>query len=275
MNWKRGFGIGLMFFGTYLVIINGTINGNVIGFGDENIFGMFGFFIFFIGILFIFSGATLEERTELKSSSEIDVYLSKRTLGNKYFLLDTPRVFTINGEAISLEDFKMGIDDIKNDVELLGMAQKVYGLELMKIAEGEDMKKSFVAMRFLDALYQGNPPEIEISGRENEIVNRDSYEIVYDINPKLSLESQNIQGRLKKDVNHMENMLMKGGDPGIGSHSMGGELRKIYEARSAVSGGPRIYYVRDKQKKIITILGYSTKNNNDIAERILKRDYGR
>lgn len=270
MDWKRGFGIGLMFFGIYLVIINGTITGNVIGFGDENIFGMFGIIIFFIGILFIFSSMTLERK--VKSSPKLKVYQSVRNLGNrrniKYFINDTHKVFTSLGE-IELEDFKEAYEAIKNDQELRDVARETYGFELMDIVTNGDEKSSETAMKFLEVLYEKNIPKIE------EEKNNYIYHVNYDINDDLSMKSQGINGRLKNAVDNMEDVLMRGGDPGIRSHSMGGRLNHVFEARAGVHGGPRIYYKKDPRNKIITILGYSIKNNSDKAQRKLMELYGK
>lgn len=272
MNWKRGFGTALMFFGIYLIIINGTITGNVIGIGKDNLLATFGFFIFFVGILFIFSGASLEERIE--TSHGIKVYARKGVLGNNYFIHDAHRIFTSHGD-ISLYDFKEAFDLIKNDKELSGMAREVYGNELMEIAKGEDGSKAFIATKFLKVLYgEENIPEIEVRYEQKE-KKEEGYNIIYNVDPKLSLERQKISGRLKNAVDHMEDVLVKGGDPGIRSHSMGKSLRRIYEARSEVHGGPRIYYTKDPSDRTITILGYSTKNTANEVERRLTTLYGK
>ena len=262
-----------MFFGIYLIIINGTITGNVVGIGEGNLIGSFGFFIFFIGILFIFLGMTLERKVE--SSPGIKVYMRKGISGNRYFLRDSPKVFSLYGEDISLQDFEKAFDVIKDDDELSNMAREVYGSELIKIAEGNDREQPFIAMKFLNVLYEGNIPEIELKGESRERKDEEHYNIIYDVDPNLSLEKQGISGRLKNAVDHMEYMLMKGGDPGIRSHSMGGSLRRIYEARHAAHGGPRVYYARDQKNRTITVLGYSTKNNAKRAEEKLESLYGR
>jgi rRNA-processing protein FCF1 len=57
MNWKKGFGIGLMFVGLFLIVVNAGITGNVIGFSEANSFevlGYLGVIVFLVGSFFIF-----------------------------------------------------------------------------------------------------------------------------------------------------------------------------------------------------------------------------
>ncbi len=71
MDWKRGFGIGLMFIGIYLIAVNGGITGNVIGFGDgegNNVLGFLGIVVFLVGAFFSFiarkSGVPVPKKLE-------------------------------------------------------------------------------------------------------------------------------------------------------------------------------------------------------------------
>lgn len=53
MNWKRGFGIGLLFIGIFLIAINKTITGNAIGIREQDSLAIFGIIVFLIGLSLI------------------------------------------------------------------------------------------------------------------------------------------------------------------------------------------------------------------------------
>tara|TARA_Y100000310_G_C20494688_1_gene720949 strand:- start:46 stop:537 length:492 start_codon:yes stop_codon:yes gene_type:complete len=53
MNWKRGLGIGLLFISIFLIAINKTITGNIIGTKEQDLLGILGVIVFLIGISLI------------------------------------------------------------------------------------------------------------------------------------------------------------------------------------------------------------------------------
>lgn len=66
-----------MFVGVYLIVINGSITGNVIGFGESygnNILGFLGIMIFLIGFFLIVATATIEDVVGTETKSDISVY---------------------------------------------------------------------------------------------------------------------------------------------------------------------------------------------------------
>jgi len=271
MKWERGLGIGLIFSGFYLIIINGVITGAAIGVGYKNIFGVFGVIVLLVGFLLIFSSLVLEERIQ---QPKLRVYPSLRYSGERknmqYFLHDPHRIMTSRGE-IELQDFKEAYQIIKEDEELIEMVREVYGRELKEIVSKRNTEESEIAMKFLSVLYEENIPKIKHDSEKTS----EGYNLVYQVDDKLSMENQRIEGRLKNAIDNMEDILMRGGDPGIRSHSMGRNLNHIFEARAGVSGGPRIYYTKNPRNKNITILGYSIKSTAKEAEARLRKLYGK
>lgn len=174
MNWKRGFGIGLMFVGVYLIVINGSITGNVIGFGESygnNILGFLGIMIFLIGFFLIVATATIEDVVGTETKSDISVYDSMQgsKIGSnqdRFYLKDKGDLMLdiAGSHDVSLKDFQAAYDLIKDDKELLEKARNVYGSELYKIAnEGTDLEEN-IALEFLEVLYEGNISPIESHG---------------------------------------------------------------------------------------------------------------
>jgi len=171
MNWKRGFGIGLMFVGIYLSLINGTITGNIIGIGNSNILSIFGIIVFLLGLFLIIATGTIEDIVKTENKSDISVYDSMRgsKIGSdqdRFYLKDTGDLMLdiAGSQEVSLKDFQVAYDLIKDDKELLEKARDIYGSELYKIAnEGSDLEGN-IALEFLEVLYEGNISPIESHG---------------------------------------------------------------------------------------------------------------
>jgi hypothetical protein len=53
MDWKRGFGIGLLFISIFLIATNKVITGNIIGIKNQTPLGIFGIIVFLIGLSLI------------------------------------------------------------------------------------------------------------------------------------------------------------------------------------------------------------------------------
>jgi len=69
MDWKRGFGIGLIFFGMIIILTSKVITGAVIGFRPSNFLGLFGFLVFVMGIFLVLT-QNLESRLEVPGLSK-------------------------------------------------------------------------------------------------------------------------------------------------------------------------------------------------------------
>lgn len=62
MNWKKGFGIGLLFIGVFIIFTSRVLTGAVIGAKPENYLGILGILVFVVGIVILF----LEREKEKK-----------------------------------------------------------------------------------------------------------------------------------------------------------------------------------------------------------------
>lgn len=165
MNWKRGFGIGLLFIGAFITLINGVITGAVIGYGPENYLGLLGILIFIVGgVLIVISGSGLERNI----GREIEVYdKGHRNLeeDRRYFMKDPAGFFST--QDLSLRDFRDMYDVVKRDPELLSMARKVYGERLLEISRSNS-RNAKVSEKFLEILYEGKIPRKGLEGLSKE-----------------------------------------------------------------------------------------------------------
>jgi len=74
MDWKRGFGVSLMLIGLFITLTSKTITGAVIGFQPINYLGVFGVFIFVLGIFLIIvsKGEVLEKEIDKEETVQVD-----------------------------------------------------------------------------------------------------------------------------------------------------------------------------------------------------------
>ena len=179
MNWKRGFGIGLIFIGIYLSLINGTITGNIIGIGSSNILSIFGIIVFLLGLFLIIATGTIEDVVKTDDGSNISVYDSMRgsKIGSdqdRFYLKDTGDLMLdiAGSHDVSLKDFQVAYDLIKDDKELLKKARDIYGSELYKIANGGSELDEEIALKFLHVLYEGDIPVMIRDSSQDEILIR-------------------------------------------------------------------------------------------------------
>jgi len=168
MDWKRGFGIGLMLIGLFITLTSKVITGAVIGFQPKGFLGLFGFLVFIAGIFLILASVkSLEEEV----GGGLAVYdAMKGAKGDdkgRYFMEDPEHLFTNYGE-ISLGDFTEMYEIVRDDPKLLERARRVYGRELLSI-KGRDDYDSEIVQRFLEVLYEGKVPKIEKSGIEVKV----------------------------------------------------------------------------------------------------------
>lgn len=179
MNWKRGFGIGLLFVGIFLIIVDRSITGNVIGVGEFNVLSIFGMAVFLIGLFLIIATRTIDDVVKTDDESNISVYDSMRgsKIGSnqdRFYLKDTGDLMLdiAGSHDVSLGDFQTAYDLIKDDKELLKKARDVYGSELYKIAnEGSELDEE-IALKFLHVLYEGDIPVMIRDSSQDEITVR-------------------------------------------------------------------------------------------------------
>jgi len=72
MNWKRGFGIGLLFVGVFISMTSRVLTGAVIGFQPQNYLGLLGVVLFIGGlVLMVIGNRSLEDKLK-KDNPNID-----------------------------------------------------------------------------------------------------------------------------------------------------------------------------------------------------------
>lgn len=167
MDWKRGFGIGLMLIGLFLTLTSKIITGAIIGKGGpENYLGLFGLLVFIIGAFLIVVskiGGLEKELGEVEKSAVYDT--AKGRLGKlveegkRYFMRDPNHVFTTE-DYVNLEDVRELYEVVKEDKNLLERTREVYGKMLYDVVREEDRTNAEIAMMFLNVLYEGKIPEV-------------------------------------------------------------------------------------------------------------------
>jgi len=64
MNWKRGFGFGLIVIGMYIAITARVFTGAVVGFQPQNYISLLGVGVFIVGVILVLASGTLERKVE-------------------------------------------------------------------------------------------------------------------------------------------------------------------------------------------------------------------
>jgi len=173
MDWKRGFGVGLMLIGLFITLTSRVITGAVIGFQPMNYLGLLGIFIFIFGAFLILASGTsiLEEKVKSGDIAVYDSMKGKKETDDesRYFMKDPKHIFTSYGD-ISLSDFGEMYGIIKDDPELLKKARESYGRELLSIVQEGDEHNVRIAKEFLKVLYGGKIPMTK--GKEEKILKK-------------------------------------------------------------------------------------------------------
>ena len=124
----------------------------------------------FIGIMFLVAGLTLFLVSELESKVAVyDVSKGKKQTEKEkfYHMTDPSRYFRFSkvGE-VSLNEFKKGIKEIKDDQELMQIIKEVYGSQLLDIEKTGDPTKKQIAEEFLKVLYGEEISKKELVAKE-------------------------------------------------------------------------------------------------------------
>ena len=142
-------GIFIILVGLFFIINSSfvIITGNVIS-KEINILDSF------IGIMFLVSGLTLFLVSELES--RVSVYDiskgKKKSQKEEFYHMTDPSLYFSKVGDVSLEEFKRGIKEIENDLELIQLVREEYGPQLLeKEYRGKPLEKN-LAEEFLKVL---------------------------------------------------------------------------------------------------------------------------
>lgn len=148
----RLLGISFIFIGLFVSFTDRLITGYAISSQVQNYFSFFNYFgivIFLFGIFILLSSKQkeLEKRVEVFSQPNI------RSSNNAYHITD-PELYFSNTGFVSLEDFKKGIEKIKDDRELIIIVRDTYSPDLHKmLKDTSNPDKQMIAREFWKALY--------------------------------------------------------------------------------------------------------------------------
>jgi len=190
MDWKKGFGIGLMFIGLFLIVVNTGITGNIIGIRNlnaENVLGFFGVIVFLIGFFLIIATGTIDDVVDAPQG-QVSVYdaMGRSNVGSdedRYFIRDNGEILLdIAGSYdVNLGDFKVAYELIEGDAELVEKARNVYGSELKRIVDEGNESEGKIAIKFLDVLYGGKHPVVEdigeVIGKQGSVEGEPGYRL--------------------------------------------------------------------------------------------------
>ena len=150
------------------------------------------------GIMFLISGLALFLVGELESKI-VSVYdVSKGKVPRKkeefYHMTDPLLYFSKVGD-VSLEEFKRGIKEIKNDQELMHLVREEYGPQLLEKESKGNLLEKNIAEEFLKVLYSGKIPR-----KEKELITKEEiYKIQGAFKPGWDGKPDSKQSRILKE----------------------------------------------------------------------------
>lgn len=161
-----------MLVGLFITLTGKVITGAVIGVQPYNYLGLLGILVFLTGVFLIVAGeiGDLEEEVEVDYTSPVVFDLTKglggKEEGDRYLMRDPAHIFT-EADRVSLKDVGELYEIVKEDPELLKRTRQVYGRMLFNVvlASGYDEDKR-IARKFLNVIYEGEVPEINVSELE-------------------------------------------------------------------------------------------------------------
>ena len=247
MNWKKGFGIGLLFIGLFLIVVNAGITGNVVGISDTNSFevlGYLGVIVFLVGIFLIIATGTIDDVVDPDTAvDQVSVYDAMRgsSVGaeeDRYFMKDRGGLLLdIEGSDVNLGDFKAAYELVKDDQELIENARNVYGGELKRIVDEGTESEGEIALKFLNVLYDGKVPVVEDIG-----------EVIVDQGPA----NEDYGYRLTDSQKDLIRSAFKGGWKGVPNRSQERVLREYELEHVKTKNYGRIRYTGNPDNFVTT-----------------------
>ena len=162
MNQKRFVGFIIILTGMLISLSRVAFTGAVVGVEKSTIVGSIGALTVFVGLLMVL----MSQATGLVK--KISLYESAtgkaRREEDKYEITDPELYFSKEGH-VNISEFKKGIEELKEDSELVNLVREDYGKKLLEIRESAknlDPKRAQIATKFLEVLYdKGKIPQSE------------------------------------------------------------------------------------------------------------------
>ena len=150
------------------------------------------------GIMFLISGLALFLVGELESRI-VSVYdVSKGKVPRKkeeFYHMTDPLLYFSKVGNVSLEEFKRGIKEIKNDQELMHLVREEYGPQLLEKESKGNLLEKNIAEEFLKVLYSGKIPR-----KEKELITKEEiYKIQGAFKPGWDGKPDSKQSRILKE----------------------------------------------------------------------------
>ena len=143
-------GVLIFLLGTVIIINSSLFNltGNIIGNANN-------FFDSILGLILIIGGLALFLSQKSGNGLEVKVYDTSKgkRKEERFYEMTDPNLYFSNVGKVNLSEFKKGINEIKDDAELIQLVREEYGKQLLTMQkEGRGSEKN-LSRKFIDILY--------------------------------------------------------------------------------------------------------------------------